>query len=769
MKKRLNKKILFSAVAGVAATAAVSTAVAMKIEKPFKPSFYNYKAYISKGNLDELNKNFEYKTFDEINEFNNAIINNKAVAGIGVEYLAAKLAGEGRIAKIDYSILFSKNDQPIKEIQILATDDAKTRALKKLKTENLVKLSLRPEVFNHLSKYDEFISRQIAQNQGKKYIEGQNDHKLWEYFYPYFSQDAVVAYNGDKVKIPTNLLENPEEDPYTINFGSDEAVKNHVKELGPTELVNIFKTLRQAGYQKFLITDSVRDNMLYGSSYWLLPKSNDDQEAKRTASEFTGEVLDTTYRRLIDYFTQIIKDGTGFDVKDDNHVSFNGDGLEILNRVIKSAVKYKDKDFEEYTDAEKAEFRRANANTDTAGLMYNGDAIDGYYGSDNVVGYSRDGALRAVKPANNILLIDGLVLSSGGLDISDAQRARVERNNVEYIKHARDSIFAGMHLVYDKAKETNFDLAQTLDLKTEAALDKLQRFNEELQKDYWLDLKARNLNASLSSTEAAANKYFSSLIKDETKLEQTINSFIQKMNPYVNLSLNEAAYNRWVKAKNEHIEQLKEGNNEDSNIEERINISPIVLSEAILANDNLASVKEYAQKIVELAKTYNNNAKALNAQLANFVATKQDNILVPLHSLLVEKDDEGAYKFASGLYEKVKETEGEEEQLSYAALVLARLISMIDLNDSDQFVDGEEKYFNLDNFAFVNYVPSRTVDYELVSRNYFMDILEGQDKNAINLYEINDIKGVIQHEAIQPVDNKLQSQITTYYFNKTKS
>ncbi|WAM00605.1 hypothetical protein NWE60_03800 [Mycoplasmopsis felis] len=44
--------------------------------------------------------------------------------------------------------------------------------------------------------------------------------------------------------------------------------------------------------------------------------------------------------------------------------------------------------------------------------MYNGDAIDSYYGSDNFPNQVEDGEIRAIKPNQNILLVDGLVLSN---------------------------------------------------------------------------------------------------------------------------------------------------------------------------------------------------------------------------------------------------------------------------------------------------------------------------------------------------------------------
>ncbi|MCU9932060.1 hypothetical protein NW733_05365 [Mycoplasmopsis felis] len=71
-------------------------------------------------------------------------------------------------------------------------------------------------------------------------------------------------------------------------------------------------------------------------------------------------IVKVLYEILIDSFVDLIKDGTGFDIRNNKHITLKGDGLEIVNDLINP--------------------NRPDIN---AAIMYNGDAIDSYYGSDN--------------------------------------------------------------------------------------------------------------------------------------------------------------------------------------------------------------------------------------------------------------------------------------------------------------------------------------------------------------------------------------------------
>ncbi|MCU9936976.1 hypothetical protein NW731_00165 [Mycoplasmopsis felis] len=399
--KKFKRFIIFGASLLFLSTIFITT-LTLKKNKSFKPSFYNYKSYMSDDNIEHLNNTFDYKEFDEINQFTNALINNKAAAGIGSDFLAAELANKGLISKLDYSILLNlpelknylKYDDYLKEfnelnIQLKNTKDQEQKASlnnkilkiqqnlndsKKAKEliKQYIKLTLIVEIWNHLNSYNL-----------------NDNNELWEYFYPYYSQDMVIAYNIKKVSInPENLDENQSIDisKYIDKFINTEPNKEIIQ--NPYSIINLLKIISENGYDKWVITDAVRDNMLYGSSYWPLPNG-------RTNEKFTGIVQEednnskVLYEILIDSFVDLIKDGTGFDIRNNKHITLKGDGLEIVNDLINP--------------------NRPDIN---AAIMYNGDAIDSYYGSDNFPNQVEDGEIRAIKPNQNILLVDGLVLSN---------------------------------------------------------------------------------------------------------------------------------------------------------------------------------------------------------------------------------------------------------------------------------------------------------------------------------------------------------------------
>ncbi|SYV93374.1 Uncharacterised protein, partial [Mycoplasmopsis synoviae] len=126
--------------------------------------------------------------------------------------------------------------------------------------------------------------------------------------------------------------------------------------------------------------------MLYGSAYTRL------QNGSSTDKNYTGNVTFDNYKNQIDSFTNLIKDGTSNDVKDNQKITFEGDGLQIVNTLL---------------DPTRFDI--------TSSLMYNGDAIDAYYGEDNFESVG-DGAIRVVKFKNNLLLVDGLVVAATNND-----------------------------------------------------------------------------------------------------------------------------------------------------------------------------------------------------------------------------------------------------------------------------------------------------------------------------------------------------------------
>ncbi|TDV23293.1 spermidine/putrescine transport system substrate-binding protein [Mycoplasmopsis mustelae] len=747
MKHKTTKVILTTATLA-ATTAIITSTAALKTTNHFKPSFFNYKAYMSEYNINQLSEAFDYKEFDEINQFSNALRNNKTVAGIGSEFLTVELIKNNLISKLDYSILFnlpelkiytqydSLKNQLLKLTQLKAnkSNEVSDLQLTKVSTEfqkaaaarneirNYVKLTMRSEVWKHLAKY------QIG-----------NDNELWEYFYPYYSQDMAIAYNIHKIditKLPkyknNKAYEDFINDDESINFEKyfdkyrDNFIGGNSKSqqiTNPYAIINVLKTLSANGFDKWLITDAVRDNMLYGSSYW--PSGPNGQ---RTDTNFSGAVdLDEsnknnkTYKILIDAFADLIKDGTGYDVRNSQHITLKGDGLEIVNELINP--------------------KRPDVN---AAIMYNGDVIDAYYAKDNFKTGVTDDEIRAVKPSQNILLVDGLVITS---KLEESQRNYylniISQGHFSYLKDiiTRYKNLKAQNLIPDLSNSVNNQI-------------KLQKIQNIITEDYvmnvWKDLKKKEFS---EYNQSHKNEIFGFNIND-------YQTFINDIAKIIDLSIptNKQKFNEFYKTRNLYQNNLSNNENEDIS-QQRINYAPHLIEKYLRQNhalfiDNLLKLFKDNIKIKNEHVILNLTIENINNFLKEKTSSQFENILAWILSsnLQTLKDN---------YPDSVNELNNDENPLFSW---LANSITYINLGNEDFLED----YPNLNNFAFINYTPSSITDYEIVFRYYFLDKFDGQDQTAINMYEIIDNSNTI-HETIQPVDDKTLSLITTYYFNKVKS
>ncbi|WP_322908562.1 hypothetical protein RRG55_02580 [Mycoplasmopsis felis] len=697
--KKFKRFIIFGASLLFLSTIFITT-LTLKKNKSFKPSFYNYKSYMSDDNIEHLNNTFDYKEFDEINQFTNALINNKAAAGIGSDFLAAELANKGLISKLDYSILLNlpelknylKYDDYLKEfnelnIQLKNTKDQEQKASlnnkilkiqqnlndsKKAKEliKQYVKLTLRPEIWNHLNSYNL-----------------NDNNELWEYFYPYYSQDMVIAYNIKKVSInPENLDENQSIDisKYIDKFINTEPNKEIIQ--NPYSIINLLKIISENGYDKWVITDAVRDNMLYGSSYWPLPNG-------RTNEKFTGIVQEEDnnskpYEILIDSFVDLIKDGTGFDIRNNKHITLKGDGLEIVNDLINP--------------------NRPDIN---AAIMYNGDAIDSYYGSDNFPNQVEDGEIRAIKPNQNILLVDGLVLSN---------KLNQETKD-DFMHNISTGYYSYLSKVIQKYKSIfNQDLKQNF--------DNLQnKLVENHIIEIWKDFKTEELSEQWNDLN-----------------NDVIINFVNKIASIIDLSSqeNNKEFINFYDLRQKYLKKAEQ----DINKNDAINYSSYLMKEFL--NKNYSDfMNNLVNKILEIS---NNNFEVKEEELLKL---NQDEF-----SKMIIKN---TLTFIEEFLQKIKENENKEE---FIFDTIINSLVFIDLSNEEYL----KNYNNLSNFNFINYVPTSITDYELIYRFYFFDKYDNHDFNAINMFEIINTDA-IKHESIKPVNDKLLSKITTYYFSKIKS
>lgn len=332
------KKFGFFAFFGFLITILI-TMLGIKISNKFKPSFYCYQSYMSPKNIKKINQKFDYKEFGEIAEFNKAILTNKAVAGIGSDSQTVNLIKRNALKKIDYEKIFGKG----------------------IKTP---KAFLRKEIWDHLLEYDEYLKTDYWGNKFKDEHGNEENRHLWQYFLPYYSQDAIIAYNPSKINKELK----------------DVVFPKMVDNKAP--MIDILKTLSKEGYDSWAITNSIRDNLIYGSAYRskLTSGSQIDDESN-------GNVYSTTYELLINNFVKLIHDGTGYSVNNDKHINFKSDGLELLNLLLNPHSKI------------------------NAAIMYNGDGIDAFYSEDNFKNVA-NGTIRYVRPLKNLLLVDGFVINN---------------------------------------------------------------------------------------------------------------------------------------------------------------------------------------------------------------------------------------------------------------------------------------------------------------------------------------------------------------------
>ncbi|WP_416754870.1 hypothetical protein ACM0JF_01400 [Mycoplasma sp. 654] len=332
-----------------------------KFSHPFKPAFYNYKSYMSKTNIDKIQKDFTYKTFDEINEFTNALVNNKAIAGIGSDFQAIDLIKKGHIKKIDFKKLFKSVDHANFDEELLnKLSDTQFLA-------NVLKEIYSPIVFNHLASYDDELTTDIH---GKKLA---TPAHLWEYFIPYYAQDGMIAYNKSKAINGKEINDN------ALIANANALSEQYQTTIQPYSLLNELNLISKSGYGNYIITDAIRTNMLYASGY-------DFQNNKLTLEPFTGTSTEQNYKNQIVQFGNLIQAATSYPISNSRYITLDGDGQNIVARLLDPSNKQTD-----------------------SGIVYNGDMLDMYY-SDNNYDTVSNGTVEGLKIGQNVLLVDGIVI-----------------------------------------------------------------------------------------------------------------------------------------------------------------------------------------------------------------------------------------------------------------------------------------------------------------------------------------------------------------------
>ncbi|OAB48815.1 hypothetical protein [Mycoplasmopsis gallinarum] len=350
---------------GLSLTSVLTVSLTYKYKNNFKPSFYNFRSYMSEDSIARMQEDFDYKEFDEINQFTNALLTRKAIAGIGNDALAVELIKQNKLAKIDYQTLFNFDEETVQDKNKLANK------LKSLYTE---------QIWEHLISYDEDLK---TDNNGKLVAE---ERHLWEYFVPYFSQDMVVVYNPSKILNKDDFETYYEFDTQILNQLISEKNDDLKWTTRTFSDYDVLRTIKNMGFDNWEITDAVRDNMVYGSSYRLNTETKQREDSQATGDGYDNKNNESIHKELLDQFEELIRDSLDYSLTS-KKVNFIGDGLELVDKIIDPNSQI------------------------NAGIIYNGDVIDAYLSADNHPSV-RNGAIRFIRPKTNILLVDGLVISS---------------------------------------------------------------------------------------------------------------------------------------------------------------------------------------------------------------------------------------------------------------------------------------------------------------------------------------------------------------------
>lgn len=380
--KKNNKKFVAS-LSSLALVLSASTAISCSSKK----TFFNYKSYFHPDYIDELSHQYDYKAFDSINEFTQDIKLNKASAGIGSDMQATQLIKQNLLQKIDYLDIFWPENE---EKPSWAKDKKLNEYINSPEYRKYQESLFTAQVNEHLKSYDNWLATNVLETKDKKEVH------LVDYFVPYFSQDMVVAYNPKKIKSKLNL-DSLSDDLYQYDkliideiLQQQKNTKTSQTQINKLDLISILKGLRNKGYERWALTNSVRDSMVYGSTFIETSVNPLTGEKEYTSEHLSGEASTENnkdlYKVWLNAYSNLIKTGIGHSFNSKN-IYLSGDGLEIVNKLV---------------DPNEAP---------QAAILYNGDAIDAYFANDND-SRALDRNIRFLRPSGNLLLVDGLIISA---------------------------------------------------------------------------------------------------------------------------------------------------------------------------------------------------------------------------------------------------------------------------------------------------------------------------------------------------------------------
>lgn len=456
----LNKKI--SSIAGVAVVGTFLAGTVLSINhvanRKFRPVFMNFQAYLDKDAMKELEEKFQYQEFSELNEFSRAIESKRIIGGIASDFEVARLIIGKQLKKVKYEKIL----QQVKNI-----NDPDNFTANGMLKKSIVEKYLRPETVKHMDSYNKYLV-----DKDQKAIDIDKDgipDEMWEFMLPYYIQDKVIAYT-------TGTYSNDKKTEIELrsNRLTDEEKENGIT-FEKQDFISIANKLVEQGYDRFVWTEASRDNLLIGSEI-----ANADK--KPNESTYSGEVTVSNYESMIEAFLKVVQDGTGKSFRDNSRNKALSNGSDLLNSLI---------------DPNK---------NDSVGVMYNGDGIDAFYASDNFDSVT-DGAIRYIRPKNNITLLEGLVIPEYIPKKTEEDIYDIAYNSIykgvdysfdEYLSEittfVKTPFYTIQNVIDEETKETSEQIVWEKDENGELVWEKEGKNNYVATVDYSLLPSARNFD-----------------------------------------------------------------------------------------------------------------------------------------------------------------------------------------------------------------------------------------------------------------------------------
>ncbi|WP_245979681.1 hypothetical protein [Mycoplasma struthionis] len=394
--------------------------LSVKILSPFKVSIYNYESYLEKGIIQELKKDYSYHTFTNLEEFNRAINNKKAVAGVSSDYQIANLILDKKLRKINFNLVYGKEFRNEDEVLNLYPDLVKEKLnefdnwiINKIKEKNPNNLKTQPYLY--LDSNNNVLGFEVDNKPGI-------DH-FYEFLIPYFTLDKLIVYNIDKNNTfnRNNLKEN-------ANF-DDVKTKENWKDILET-LVSKYKKPR------VYWTNWYQDNAMIGQFYGV-------ESGKHPEWYQNGEWAKTTkdnYKQIIDSFTDLVQDAVGKSIKNTFSNKLVTDGQELVSSIIEPQPGKSD-----------------------ISIMYNGDALDSYYASDNFESLGDTQHIDFIRPKNNYMNIDAWIVSA---DTDDKGFEKLLKHLNQYVFKSAAYSEKDLTKIYLKNVYTEIKNQKNIDVKS---------------------------------------------------------------------------------------------------------------------------------------------------------------------------------------------------------------------------------------------------------------------------------------------------------------